>query len=418
MNLPEDFKKMMENQYGADEAAMLFQSITDSDPAVSIRLNPSKWVDGDEEFAFEGLMARGETLPVPWCPKGYYLQRRPQFTLDPLLHAGAYYVQEASSMFLWYVLEQLNIHNPVTALDLCAAPGGKSTILSSILPSGSQIVVNEPIRQRAMILRENMIKWGRDGVMVTSNFADDFQPLGPVFDLILCDAPCSGEGMFRKDSNAIAEWSMSNVMLCQQRQREIISGIWPTLADGGIFIYSTCTYNHFEDEDNAQWIEDEFGAERIMLPIPEEWGIVNGHFLPHRTKGEGFYISVFRKSEGGRVHSFNKKKSEKHLHVLYCGLEPGRVVDKRKGTVEPSHTLAMSADENCKAMSELERYNTAELEYEQALTYLRSEPIVLSPNIPRGYVLVKYKSHPLGFVKNIGNRANNLYPAEWRIRSL
>lgn len=413
MTLPADFIALMQQQLGEDEANRLFDAIEHTEPSVSVRLNPAKWNESDGNEAFEGMMSKGEVTPVPWCKYGYYLPCRPLFTTDPLFHCGTYYVQEASSMFLHHVLQQHLGSEPVTALDLCAAPGGKSTLLLSALPEGSYAIANEPIHQRAMILRENIMKWGHSNVMVTSNYAQHFQPLGAVFNLIVCDAPCSGEGMFRKDAESIGEWSMGNVLACQKRQREIISDIWPTLADGGLFIYSTCTYNHFEDEDNVEWILNELDAERLPLNDEPEWGIVDGHFFPHRTKGEGFYIAAFRKLGINNKNRINEKKLHKHLRVLLDGIESGTVVDKRKGTIEPSHSSALAIES---ISDDKAKHPMAELSLEQALAYLRCEPITLPLETPRGYVLVCYHSHPLGFVKNIGNRANNLYPNEWRIR--
>lgn len=427
MTLPQEFISLMQEQLGSEEASELFNAIEHTEPSVSIRLNPAKWIDdangngdadngGDAAIAIEGMIARGETTPVPWCRYGHYLSHRPPFTTDPLLHCGAYYVQEASSMFLWHVLQQHLGDEPVNALDLCAAPGGKSTLLLSALPEGSHLIANEPIHQRAMILRENIMKWGHSNVMVTSNYAEHFQPLGEVFNLIVCDAPCSGEGMFRKDADSIGEWSISNVHTCQQRQRDIIRDIWPTLADGGLFIYSTCTYNHLEDEDNAAWIVDEFDAEQLPLGDIPEWGISNGHFFPHKTRGEGFYIAVFRKGGSARTTKHNEKKLRKHLHILLDGIEPGVVVDKRKGTIEPSHSSAMATETMKAAREGKTAYLAVSITQEQALSYLRCEPLQLPPDTPRGYILLTYRSHPLGYVKNIGNRANNLYPNEWRIR--
>ncbi|MBQ9363861.1 MAG: rRNA cytosine-C5-methyltransferase [Bacteroidaceae bacterium] len=405
MQLPADFEALMTKQLGTDEYRLLAQAIV-GNPVTSIRLNSRKPAD-----------VFTEAKPVPWCTEGRYLTERPQFTLDPLLHAGCYYVQEASSMFISHLLKHyLPKASPigkgmegVTCLDLCAAPGGKSTLLLNDLPDGTTLIANEPIRGRAHILRENIIKWGAHNAIVTSNFAADFQPLGAVFDLILCDAPCSGEGMFRKDPEAIKEWSLHNVEICWQRQREIVGDIWPTLREGGLFIYSTCTYNHFEDEDNVQWIANELGADILPLCDQPEWGIREGHFFPHRTQGEGFFVAILRKHGEGKHKELDKKKLRKHLNILLEGIEPGRIVDK-KGTVEPSQSQAMST------AIDHSQWPSVELPLEDALSYLHTEALHLPDDTPRGYVLLTYQHHPLGFCKNIGNRANNLYPTEWRIR--
>lgn len=398
MILPEDFSRMMKEQLGEEEF-QLFVKALDEEPVCSVRLNRRK---PSERFQDEECVA--------WCENGRYLKERPQFTLDPLMHAGCYYVQEASSMFVSHLLKvYAKEEEPMMCLDLCAAPGGKSTLLLDFLPEGSWLFTNEPIRQRASILKENIMKWGNPNVTVTSNYAKDFQPLGPVFDLILCDAPCSGEGMFRKDADSIGEWSMNNVMMCQKRQREIIRDIWDNLHDGGLFIYSTCTYNHYEDEDNVRWIAEELGADILPLCDEKSWGVVDGHFYPHRTKGEGFFVSILQKEGESRRCSLDAKKVQKNLHVLLNGIEPGRVVD-RKGTVEPSQSEAMTVDENKK------EWPNVELSLSDALQYLRGESLVLNADAPRGYVLLTYEGYPLGFCKNIGSRANNLYPAEWRIK--
>ena len=398
MQLPADFEALMTEQLGTDEYRLLAQAIA-GNPAISIRLNSRKPAN-----------VFTDAKPVPWCAEGRYLTERPQFTLDPLFHAGCYYVQEASSMFISHLLRTyLPEQSGLTCLDLCAAPGGKSTLLLNDLPSNATLIANEPIRQRAHILRENIIKWGSPNAIVTSNFAADFQPLGAVFDLILCDAPCSGEGMFRKDSDSIGEWSLRNVAMCAERQRQIVGDIWPTLREGGLFIYSTCTFNHFEDEDNVQWIANELGADILPLCDQPEWGIRGGHFFPHRTQGEGFFVAILRKHGEGKHKDLDAKKLRKHLNILLEGTEPGRVVD-RKGTVEPSQSQAMST------AIDHSQWPSVELSLEDALSYLRTEPLHLPNDTPRGYVLLTYQHFPLGFCKNIGARANNLYPSEWRIR--
>ncbi|MBQ9641024.1 MAG: hypothetical protein IJV06_05645 [Bacteroidaceae bacterium] len=397
MQLPPDFEHLLKTQIGNEEYEALALALQ-QEPVTSIRLNSRK---PSAVFA--------DTEPVAWCAEGRYLAERPPFTLDPLLHAGCYYVQEASSMFISHLLKHYSPSEGATCLDLCAAPGGKSTLLLNDLPSNATLIANEPMRQRAHILRENIIKWGSPNALVTSNFAADFQPLGSVFDLILCDAPCSGEGMFRKDPEAIREWSLRNVELCWQRQRQIVGDIWPTLRPGGLFIYSTCTFNHFEDEDNVAWIASELGADILPLCAPAEWGIVDGHFFPHRTRGEGFFVAILRKHGEAKHKPLDSKKLHKHLNFLLEGIEPGRTVDK-KGTTEPSQSQAMST------ATDHSPWPSVELSLDDALSYLRTEALHLPDTTPRGYVLLTYQQHPLGFCKNIGSRANNLYPTEWRIR--
>lgn len=469
---------------------------------VSIRLNPSK------PFA-----SRPEERAVPWCASGFYLEERPAFTFDPLFHAGCYYVQEASSMFVEQALRQYGGDAPVAMLDLCAAPGGKSTHFRSLLPEGSLLVANEVVRNRSQILAENLTKWGHPDVVVASSDPSEFAPLEAFFDLILTDVPCSGEGMFRKDPVAVSEWSPENVEICWQRQRRIISDIWPCLKPGGVLVYSTCTYNTKENEENIRWIRDEFGAEVLPLDVPEAWNVTGNllpgehfpvyRFLPSRTKGEGFFLAVLRKPaavsqspgaslresestlpqsavsvrngrdyrlklrgnasetpgifvensrEKGRKlpgkgkqtpglskeelaalrqwvvspddYEFLRKEERvslfpkrwlavlpalrQALRVVQAGVEVA-ALKGREWT--PAHALAVSR------VLAPDAFPCEELSYEQAVAYLRKEAVTLSGAAPRGVVLLTYRHIPLGFAKNIGNRANNLYPQEWRIRS-
>lgn len=458
MNLPADFVARTRRLMGDADFAALSDALEKETP-VSIRLNKDKWAS-----------VPVDCTPVPWCPEGYYLPGRPSFTFDPLFHAGCYYVQEASSMFLAQALRQY-VHEPVAMLDLCAAPGGKSTLARAVLPEGSLLVSNEVMRNRSQVLAENLIKWGHPEVIVTNNDPADFTELGPLFDVILTDVPCSGEGMFRKDEVAVQEWSIDNVNTCWQRQRRILHDIWPCLKTGGLLIYSTCTYNREENEDNVAWIARELGAEVLPLEVKPEWHITGNltehtfpvyRFLPHKTTGEGLFLAVLRKTseedrECARVKPSGKSakkgkggktqvlqvpremqnwiyEAEKYvlkvedteavafpaaygelyellksrLKVLHAGITLGEWKGK---DWQPSHTLAMSTAFQRNAFPQ------AELSYEQAIAYLRKEAVVLSPEVPKGYVILTYRGSVLGFAKNIGNRANNLYPQEWRIRS-
>ena len=410
MRLPNDFEQAMTNILGKDEYARLAEALSMPAPT-SIRINPQK-IEAEE------LAILKEAEQVPWCKDGFYLKERPSFTFDPLFHAGCYYVQEASSMFLAHVLKQY-VNEPVVALDLCAAPGGKSTLALSELPEGSLLIANEAMRQRANILAENITKWGNPNCIVTNNYAEDFQAFSHTFDLIICDAPCSGEGMFRKDPASIGEWSLANVETCWRRQRDIVSNIWHTLKEDGIFIYSTCTYNPKEDEENVAWMAETLGAEVLSCHPHPDWGLTerNTHFYPHRTKGEGFFISVLRKTstDEAAVVGHRKKnlpaqllqRARRTLKVIYAGMEAPLQTDKHG---RPNHSLALSNNLDRTA------YPMVEVDESQAIAYLRTEALQLPPDTPRGYVILTYQGHPLGFVKNIGSRANNLYPAEWRIR--
>ena len=481
--LPKEFIDYTSSLFGEERWKNYLASFDESVP-VSVRLNPFKaplqlprgggLFDSNEtltenpdnekmylKFSPSGEIEGGRITPVPWCRNAYYLSERPNFTLDPLLHAGVYYVQEAGSMFLDEVLRQLKIENGKlkinepqnyqlsivnyqlnSVLDLCAAPGGKSTLLRAALPDDCVLYSNEPDRRRANILMENMQKQGHPNVIVTNNYAIDYQKSGHTFDLIVCDVPCSGEGMFRKDHDSIGEWSLQNVMKCAALQRNIIEDIWPCLNEGGVMVYSTCTFNLHEDEENVKWICETLGAEIIPIEVREEWNITGSllkgwdkpvyRFIPGTTKGEGLFMAVLRKlkidngklkiespqSEGKQKKGKGKNGRDGNSQFSIFNsqlriLSDGHPVGIQKGkNIIPAHAEALLIN------LPKDKYPFAELSKEDALKYLHHEAIVLSPDVPKGFVIVTYQGHPLGFVKNIGNRANNLYPQEWKIRNL
>lgn len=406
MQLPDEFLAQTLAAMG-EERFGRFLAAFDAEPPVSIRLNPAKIAGGS--------VPRVGT-PVPWCPLGYYLASRPQFTFDPLLHAGCYYVQEAASMFVHHIVSEL-IRRPVLMLDLCAAPGGKSTALLSALPEGSVLVSNEPVRQRAQVLVENIVKWGYDDSIVTCNYPRDYRQSGLFFDAMLCDVPCSGEGMFRKDPACIGEWSLQNVERCWQLQRQIVADAWQCLRPGGCMIYSTCTYNIKENEENVRWMCTELGAQVVPVGTEAEWGITGSllegfsepvyRFIPGLTQSEGLFVCVLRKA-GEADTAAPQRWDGRRLNVLYDG-KPQPV--KRGKDVLPSHAEAL------KATFRPGRYPAAEVDYRQAIAYLRHESLALPADTPRGMVVIMFGGRPLGFAKNIGNRANNLYPQEWKIKS-
>jgi 16S rRNA C967 or C1407 C5-methylase (RsmB/RsmF family) len=382
IQLPEIFVSETRRVMG-DERFNRFLGAFDEEAPVSIRVNP--------RIAGDGCQVMGGSQ-VPWCNEGYYLEDRPQFTFDPLLHAGCYYVQEASSMFVTHILRSVG-NDYKSALDMCAAPGGKSTALRSVLPDDCVLVSNEPMGNRAQILLENITKWGAPNCIVTNNYPRDFRKAKLKFDLILCDVPCSGEGMMRKDPGAIAEWSMQNVEKCWQLQREIVADAWECLNPGGLFIYSTCTYNTKENEENIQWILDNYDAEVLDIPTDPSWQITGSllpgfnhpvyRFIPGITRGEGLFVCAMRKAGSAEPKPFNAKKLS--LKVLEAELEKSET--------------------------------SVDVDYTEALKYLRGEAMVLPPDTPKGIVTITYKGQPLGPAKNIGNRANNLYPKPWRIKS-
>lgn len=384
--LPIDFTDMARRTMGEERFDSYLKAF-ETDAPVSIRLNPEKAKE---------LTADGER--VPWCRNAYYLPQRPNFTYDPLLHAGCYYVQEAGSMFLDTVMQQWVPDAPVVMIDFCAAPGGKSLLARTALASGSVMFSNEPMRNRANILAENVEKWGYADHFVTNNFPRDYRRAKMIADVVLCDVPCSGEGMFRKDEATIREWSMQNVEKCARLQREIVADAWSCLADGGLFIYSTCTFNTHEDEENIQWMMDELGAEVLPVKVDAAWNITSSlldgfsqpvyRFIPGISKGEGLFLCVLRKGGAWQQgHSLKSlRKSQQNLNIIYCP----------------------------KAQPDMVK---VEVNYQQAMAYLRHEAITLGADVPRGMVGICFEGHLLGLAKNIGNRANNLYPKEWKIRT-
>ena len=406
MNLPVDFEKYTRQLMGEQLYTELLKGLSEDVP-VSIRVNPFKC---PEHFS---IPLKDEC--VPWCQYGYYLKHRPNFTFDPLFHAGLYYVQEASSMFHEHVIQQL-IHeignDDLRVLDLCAAPGGKSIAIRSILPDNCLLYSNEPIRARAQVLMENMLKWGHPNVVVTNNYARDYQRANMRFDIIVADVPCSGEGMFRKDANAIGEWNLQNVEKCWRLQREIITDIWPCLKSGGYLVYSTCTFNAHENEENVNWIAEQLGADFVNVHTKEEWNITGSlidqhpmyRFIPGKTRGEGLFVAVLKKHEDDAP---NVHAREAMLRIM----TDEQLVPPNKKKDIPNHSKALSI------RLQRNEYPNVDIDYQQAISYLRKEAIVLPSETPRGIVLLTYQQAPIGFAKNIGNRANNLYPMEWRIKS-
>ena len=465
VQLPEDFVRTTRLLMGEDRFNR-FLGAFDEEAPVSIRINPrkvecGKWKENTPTAELSPVLSSESTpesvsksaskhisflfppssflekdvpspspIPrqqVPWCPDGYYLSGRPQFTFDPLFHAGCYYVQEAASMFITHIINWWKVERgkrkentpatelalesnlfplstfhfpPISALDLCAAPGGKSTAMRTVLPEGSLLVSNEPIPTRAQILLENITKWGWPDCIVTNNYPRDFRKAKTHFDIILCDVPCSGEGMFRKDPATISEWSQQNVEKCWRLQREIVADAWECLNPGGLLIYSTCTFNIKENEENVRWIIDTYDAEPIMIPTEPEWNITGSllegfdapvyRFIPGITPSEGLFICALVKRGVRSVECGvrNVLRQNQHLKVI--------------SLLNPHSTL---------------HETKVDLPYQDALRYLRGEALILPPDTPRGIVTVTYKGVPLGPVKNIGNRANNLYPKPWRIKT-
>lgn len=442
MTLPPGFESQL-SFLATEDLAQLKQSIAGT-PITSLRVNPNKW---DQSVDLE---------KVPWSVGGYYLQDRPMFTCDPLLHAGAYYVQEASSMVIGHILQLLmeDMEEAALVLDLCAAPGGKSTDIMANLRAEDVLLSNEVIQSRAKTLRENVTKWGGANHLVSSNDPADFRRLPGLFDVMLIDAPCSGEGLFRKDPEAVNEWSPEAVDLCQKRQQRILADAWPCLAADGILIYATCTYNEAENEAVLCWLKRTyevspmtFSLETLGFQVSEVDGFPLYKAFPHRLKGEGFSFFVVRKKEveeSVTIRSGRKKKDSRkrmpidaylkqpetdgfvqdssllyfedlplrdllnsHLHLLKSGLRIGEI---KKNKLVPDHELAMSTHFHTG------QYPEIELDYPQAIQYLRKESFELKAEV-RGIHLVRYRGVGLGFINHLGNRFNSLYPAGYRIRT-
>lgn len=453
MQLPSSLIQSLQSIKGFDETA--FINIHQSGEQItSLRINPLKTATNFSISSFHFPLYS----KIPWSSQGYYLQQRPFFTFDPLFHAGTYYVQEASSMFLEQAVKQTtDTTQPLLVLDLCAAPGGKSTLLQSIISKESLLVSNEVIQSRVNILKENLIKWGSGNVVVTNNDPKDFSSLHGLFDVVVIDAPCSGSGLFRRDAEAINEWSEANVQLCSQRQQRIIADIWNCLKEDGVLIYSTCSYSAEEDEEILDWMVSKSKVESIKLKVEEEWnidevqsttGAYGYRFWPHKVKGEGFFIAAFRKKEEtDEVRMKIKKESipskeeiklasawlqstenltfilqgqniavvpsswytiiqylMQQLKVRYAGVELGTIAKK---DLLPEHALSLSTIINQTIFS-------VELNEEQALTYLRKNDLQIESS-HKGWALAKYKGMNLGWMKLLGNRINNYYPKEYRI---
>jgi len=445
---------------------------TSGEQITSIRMNPMKPVKKDSVWVnkVDGEEKQPEMTPIPWSTQGYYLSHRPSFTFDPLFQAGAYYVQEASSMFLELAVRQtMDVSQSIRVLDACAAPGGKSTLLQSVISADSLLVSNEVIKSRAAILCENITKWGAANVVVTNSDPRELGRLENYFDLIVVDAPCSGSGLFRRDPEAVVEWSEGAVELCSQRQQRILADLYPSLKEDGVLIYSTCSYSEAEDEEIIDWLMETYSLESVSLDIKEDWGIITTsspikkgtgyRFWPDKVKGEGFFISCFRKKEGGERNArpFKKNKEQQlpkaemellqplmtnfnnlsffrqedrvfaipasleqdilflinsSVYIRQAGISLGKAGGKEW---VPEHALALS--NYCSPTVVV-----VSLNQEQAIQYLRREEVPLDwireqlpAGFKQGWSLVQFEGTSLGWIKILPNRVNNYYPKEWRI---
>lgn len=475
--LPAGFVGMIKELFGDQEGGKICDALDSEETPVSVRVNPAKTHELRKD---DGTAMTADTLfegmkPIAWARDGYYLPSRPRFTQNPLLHGGAFYVQEASSMIHSLIVSRLGLEAGCVAVDLCAAPGGKTGAVAASLPEGSVIVANEFVAQRAQVLRENMAKSGLPDVIVTSSDVGHIGRAGSFADLMIADVPCSGEGMMRKEETARTQWSVRLQESCAALQREILDKALPALRPGGWLIYSTCTFNMLEDEDNVRWLMEHHGLENVAIDVEEAWGIRKSlspdvkalRFIPPYTRGEGLFVALLRQPEdaneyapgcepvsrkekagkGGKrqtgsqpdrqmtdmvrgwikspemtvadnghgiinaaspaVRQIEERLRRAGVRILSCGVDVASVKGR---DLIPSAPLALSTVIRRDAFPEVE------LSEEDALTYLRHEALRLPADTPKGYILLTRNNLPLGFVKNIGQRANNLYPAEWRIR--
>lgn len=458
--LDDRFVSLMRDTLGEAEGSALIDAL-DTEPVTGVRLNPRKGTDWPVGIAGDA---------VPWCNEGLILAERPQFTLMPEWHAGRFYVQEPASMIISVVVRRLVSiigRNDIRYLDTCAAPGGKTTAAISALPSEAFVVANEFVPARANILSENIAKWGAPNTAVCCGDTAAFLKLRNRFDIVAVDAPCSGEGMMRKDEEARSQWSESLVKQCAALQREIVANAWAALRPGGFLIYSTCTFNRQEDEDMLRYMTDELGGESVDLGIGTEFGIPGSldpdlyamRFMPHRTAGEGLFMGIMRKpgelSADNQKSPKNKDKNKKKATATVPKQLPDLLLDSDRYTFSQSHDESWRAipKTNADIVSALENstrvlsagirmgtvkgknfipdaalalstalspdaYPRVELDLKTALDYLRREAVTLPSSAPQGILLVTHNGTTLGFVKNLGNRANNLYPQHWRIRHL
>jgi len=478
--LPEEFLQSLEGVVGFNRETFV-RVHDEGNQVTSIRINPAKIVKRETSNVKEQPIPENDYFtqnenseqsfkkneeafhdsrftfdaPVPWSSLGYYLDQRPSFTFDPLFHAGCYYVQEASGMFLEQAFVQLaDTSEPLKVLDLCAAPGGKSTHILSLISPESILVSNEVISSRTNILTDNMIRWGTSNVVVTNNDPSAFSRLESYFDVMLVDAPCSGSGLFRKDPEAIDEWSLNNVQLCSQRQQRILADALPALKPGGLLIYSTCSYSGEEDECIASWLVEHMNMENLELKVDPSWNIVTAknkdavgyRFYPDKLKGEGLYMACFKKNDGD-VRRLRSEKIEKAsavdksiisgymkeadmeiikenndfmamppllfreygtlksaLNIRYRGTHIGSIMKNR---LVPQHSLALSVNVS-------PGLPAFDVNYDEAIKYLQRQETGLDFS-GKGWHLIRYQTHNLGWVNVLGNRINNYYPKELRI---
>ena len=466
MGFPGEFISLLEEAIGKDGLMTALEGLG-REAAVSVRLNPFKT---DERSLRENFLPVSAEK-VEWCGDGFFLSERPSFTLDPLYHGGAYYVQDSSAMFVGSLfadalssLADSYGDRPLRVLDLCAAPGGKTTHLSSVLRSslGERflLVSNEVMRQRASVLCQNVALWGDPNVIVTNADPKDFAAFPSFFDVVVADVPCSGEGMFRKDPEALRQWSLDNVGMCAARQRRILADMWPCLREGGLLVYSTCTFNSKENDGNVLWAASGLGAD-IVSPEKDYNGVIRTRcgysLIPGFVKGEGQYCAILRKGESSSFNSSKeqplstkeKRKSGKEpvsaaipssVRLSVCRpcsfrskgdafyavpseisplagfLSPLRPMMEGVAVgVVKGKDLVPDCDLATSLLLDPGAFPSVEVDKGTALSFLHGDAVRL-PDAPKGIIRLKYSGAGIGFVKNIGQRCNNLLPPSRRIR--
>lgn len=450
-HLPQIFLQSVAACPGFDEDAFI-KAHAEPSP-VSIRLNPFK-------PAVPGFELND---PVRWNRHGFYLSARPNFTHDLLFQAGCYYVQEAGSMFIEHALRScVDLQQQLSVFDVCASPGGKSTLLNSLITPESLLVANEVVKPRSEILAQNLAKWGTANVVVTNNDPTAYSEMQDVFDVVLVDAPCSGSGLFRKQHDAVDEWSPDNVNLCSQRQKRILAEVMQSLKPGGTLLYSTCSYSQSENEDIADWLVADYALNPVRIPLEAEWGIVETRseehqaygyrFYPDKTRSEGFFCAVFQKP--GEKESSGTSSGKKNRQENIAVLRPKEKELFRDWIADAdAHELVKFKEDylltNAAAIHFVSRYPHLYLKKLGTTigSLVRSDliphqdlawSIYRSPGVPsiacteeeglkfmkkelqsiagdKGWNLVTWQGFGLGWVKNLGNRINNYLPNEFRI---
>lgn len=480
MELPEEFLSYFSQAVPAPEVVARFEAAMSEETPTCVRFNPSKIPHTPSKLPLAAF-SESELVRIPWAEMGFWLEKRPVFTLDPLFHAGAYYVQDASSMFVGAafreVLQQANIRRKASqralrVLDLCAAPGGKTTDLAASLRQAFGdnflLVANEVVSQRAGVLKDNVCVWGDPNVVVSSSLPTYFSGLKHFFDIILVDAPCSGEGMFRKEAQALSQWTSKEVQACATRQKSILEDIYPALAEDGYLLYSTCTYNRLENEEIVEEFRSHHGLERVdlrekMCDVVRESEAQGEHlfwqegmvrFIPGLVRGEGQFCALLQtpaSSEGPAAPASSESLFEiptsclkcatekveiwtqdemkfalpahlapevhtlrKHIKLIGAGVKLGEQKGKNWLPAE-DFALNLLYHAPCESLQAYRDFEIVDIDTQTALHYLHGDSFSL-PHASQGTVALRYQTLLLGFVKNLGARCNNSRPKSRRIK--